>query len=865
MTNMVPGVVYQFYARPNGDMGFYYISPKSEQVIGLKPELDGYLQRVIELIIPEHRDGFVRSIETSVKESTEWKYEGMLQKPSGEKIWFSGNSTPSPREDEIVFNGIVQDITERKHAEQELQKIANVVSYSSELVNLSNLDGTMIFLNEAGAKMLGISVAEVEQTNIMQVIPPHFIEMVENELIPALLKTGHWTGELQYLNLMTHQHVDVHATTFVIKDQKTGAPLYFANVSLDITARKQAEEALRKSEEKYRTLAESSPEMIYLIDDRGFVKYLNPAAAAMFPRGAGAVEGRNLADLYPPEIAKRHFEAIRSVISSGKCFSSELLEHFPSQDRWIDARLSPVRNSAGRIVEVLGLSQDITDRKRAEEALRKSENKYRTIVENITDALYVHDFKGCISDCSEAACRMTGYSRAELIGQPLSLIDSDENKRLLPERMQRLMQDNMIVFEGSHIRKDGSAVAIEVCGKVVSRDQDGLIQGFVRDISDRKRTEELLANAQKLESLGVLAGGIAHDFNNLMGGIFGYIEMANGASTEAHVKQDLAKVMQTIDRARALTQQLLTFAKGGSPIQEVSPLFPFVQQTAHFALSGSNVSCRFDITDGLWPANYDKNQIGQIIDNLIINAQQAMPLGGTIVFSARNVALADSEHPLLKKGDYVRLSVIDTGIGIPKELQKRIFDPFFTTKAKGHGLGLATCYSIINRHGGCIDVFSEPGKGSTFNVYLPAAREVVTNSNDVHIKEHQGNGTFLVMDDEEVIRETVSSMLRTFGYKVVCKVNGQEAIDYVASRIRDNQTIAGMLFDLTVLGAMGGKEAIEQMRKMGVHIPAFVSSGYADDPIIRNPAEHGFTASICKPFMRSELMEMLEKHMKGKE
>lgn len=678
-------------------------------------------------------------------------------------------------------------------------------------------------------------------------------------------------GETPYYNEIRYHHkngstVWVICTGKVIEWDEKGNAKRMVGCHIDITERKRAEEALRKSEEEYRTLAESSPEMIYLIDERGFVKYLNPTAAAMFPSSASAIVGRHLTEVYPPEIAKRHLEAIRAVISSGKCVSSELLERFPGQERWIDARLSPVRDSAGKTVEVLGLSQDITDRKRAEEALLKSESKYRTIVENITDAFYIHDFKGYILDCNEAACQMTGYSRNELVGQSLSLIDSDENRRLLPGRMQLLMRDNMIVFEGSHIRKDGSAVAIEVCGKVVSREKEGLIQGFVRDITGRKRTEEVLANAQKLESLGILAGGIAHDFNNLMGGIFGYIEMANGASTEAHVKQDLAKVMQTIERARALTQQLLTFAKGGSPKQEVLPLFPFIQQTAQFALSGSNASSRFDIADDLWSANYDKNQIGQVIDNLVINAQQAMPLGGTIVLSARNTSLADSEHPLLKKGDYVRLSVTDTGIGIPKELQKRIFDPFFTTKAKGHGLGLATCYSIINRHGGCIDVFSEPGKGSTFNVYLPAAREIPSSSRDLHIETHKGSGTFLVMDDEEVMRETVSSMLQTFGYKVVCKSNGQEAIDYVSSAIREKQKISGMLFDLTVPGAMGGKEAIQKIREMGlVHIPAFVASGYADDPIIRNPAEYGFTASICKPFMRSELMEMLEKHMKEKE
>lgn len=417
-------------------------------------------------------------------------------------------------------------------------------------------------------------------------------------------------------------------------------------------------------------------------------------------------------------------------------------------------------------------------------------------------------------------------------------------KEVMPRENDRIVEVHTIPFQD----KSGRWMVVE----------------FNLDITERERTEAALANAQKLESLGVLAGGIAHDFNNLMGGIFGYIEIASCASTEKMVKQNLARALDAIGRARDLTRQLLTFAKGGSPVREVSPLFPFIEQTVQFAMSGSNVECRFDIRDGLWPVSFDKNQIGQAVDNIIINAQQAMPLGGVVVVSARNVALAENEHPVLAKRNYVRLSITDTGVGIPREILKRIFDPFFTTKSTGHGLGLATAYSIVKRHGGCIDVHSEPGKGSTFNLYLPAVKEQVPGSNGIRVKEHRGDGMFLVMDDEGVIRDTVSSMLKSFGYTAVTRVNGQEALTYVASAIKENLPLSGMLLDLTVPGAMGGEETIEHIRKMGVRVPAFVASGYADDPIMNDPARYGFTASICKPFMRSELAEMLEKHMEKK-
>jgi PAS domain S-box-containing protein len=271
---------------------------------------------------------------------------------------------------------------------------------------------------------------------------------------------------------------------------------------------------------------------------------------------------------------------------------------------------------------------------------------------------------------------------------------------------------------------------------IYQRQPDGAprqIFGIIHDITERKKTEEehlkyeqQLQQNQKLESLGILAGGIAHDFNNLMGGIFGYIDIANENSNDSHVSSNLSKAMDTIERARALTRQLLTFAKGGSPILQTGTLSPFLRETVQFALSGSNVSCRYDIPKELLACIFDVHQIGQVIDNLIINAQQAMPSGGTIEVSARNIMLEEKAHPKLPKGNYVKVAVKDGGIGIPEEIISKIFDPFFTTKSKGHGLGLATCYSIMKKHGGCIDVESEPGRGSTFTVYLPASPEAST-------------------------------------------------------------------------------------------------------------------------------------------
>jgi len=236
-------------------------------------------------------------------------------------------------------------------------------------------------------------------------------------------------------------------------------------------------------------------------------------------------------------------------------------------------------------------------------------------------------------------------------------------------------------------------------------------------------------------------------------------------------------------------------------------------------------------------------------------------MGGTIEVRAQNTVLDEKKHLPQIQGKYVKISIKDYGIGIPRELLSRIFDPFFTTKAKGHGLGLSTCYSIINRHDGCIEVESEPGKGSTFHVYLPASIVSPLSSKEKSTAKYSGSGTIVVMDDEEVIRDVLGYVLKSFGYTVVCTKNGREAIDFFTAEIKANRPVVGMIFDLTIAGGMGGKEAIKEIRALNLKIPVFVASGYAQDPVMAYPADYGFTASICKPFKMEQLIELLNKYI----
>jgi PAS domain S-box-containing protein len=513
--------------------------------------------------------------------------------------------------------------------------------------------------------------------------------------------------------------------------------------------------------------------------------------------------------------------------------------------------------------------RDITARKRASNDIAAEKERLAVTLRSIGDGVITTDTQGNIEIMNKIAEELCGWSQNEAQGKSLVSVFNiiNENTRKPHENpVEKVLATGEITELANHtviISKDGTERIISDSAAPI-RNRNNTIIGVVlvfRDITEKQKLLETSQRNLKLESLGILAGGIAHDFNNLMGGIFGCIDIAITESKDSNVTQYLSKALNTMERARGLTQQLLTFAKGGAPVQKITLLFPLIQETAQFALSGSNVSCRYDIAKDLWPCIIDKNQICQVIDNIIINAQQAMPGGGTVEMSARNISIGDKEHQLLQKGNYVRISIKDQGIGISKKMLARIFDPFFTTKPKGHGLGLATCYSIINRHNGAIDVESVLDEGSTFHIYLLASPESVILDAATGVK-HKGSGRILIMDDEEIFRMYAAKFLTTLGYSVVCTEDGKETLDLFIEETKAGRPFAAIILDLIIPGGTGGKEIIVEIRKLNTEIPVFVVSGYAEDPVMAGPADYGFTDSLSKPFSMEELSEMLNKNLK---
>ncbi|MGE3536698.1 MAG: ATP-binding protein [Candidatus Tectimicrobiota bacterium] len=381
-------------------------------------------------------------------------------------------------------------------------------------------------------------------------------------------------------------------------------------------------------------------------------------------------------------------------------------------------------------------------------------------------------------------------------------------------------------------------------------------------IAERNRMEDELLKTRKIESIGVLAGGMAHDFNNILMGILGNVSLAR-SMTPPHepIDQVLHIAEQACQRATDLTRQLLTFAKGGAPVRQTTSLAALIQETVSFVLHGSNVRCELALAPDLRPAEVDPGQMSQVLQNLLINADQAMPDGGVIQVQADNVCLGSETCLPLPAGRYVRVAVVDHGCGIPAEHLPRIFDPYFTTKQHGNGLGLATSYAIMRKHGGHITVTSVPQEGSTFTLYLPASSQVLPLCAPALAVtlDAPAQGRILVMDDDDMLRQLVSTMVQRLGYEVASAKDGSEALALYQKARALGRPFAAVILDLTVPGGMGGKETMAALRALDPHVQAIVSSGYATDPIMANYTHYGFQGLVAKPYTVAELSAALQR------
>lgn len=537
-------------------------------------------------------------------------------------------------------------------------------------------------------------------------------------------------------------------------------------------------------------------------------------------------------------------------------------------DTMIRTKNGEIRNalfSVDRIVFndincILSTMTDYTERKQAEKLLIKSEAQLKRAERIARLGHWEFNLETRGVSASEGAHVIYGLGYKNWTIENIKTIPLPEYREFLNKAMNDLIEKNKPYDVEFQILRPTDGEILNIRSMAEYDPEKKVIFGVIYDITETKKMQENLEKAQKMESLGVLAGGIAHDFNNLLGGLFGYIELAllSVANPQA-VTENLNQALAIINQTRGLTLQLLTFAKGGGMNCKTKALPPLLKQAATFALHGSNVSPEFSIPEDLWLCDIDEARIGQVVQNIVINAKQAMENGGKIYISAENRFIRQGEHPLLEQGKYVKIVIRDEGPGIPKNVLPRIFDPFFTTKAKGNGLGLSICYSIIKKHEGIIDVESAPQKGTTFIIHLKAS----SFSSEEHRPEpgtiHRGQGNILVMDDEEFIREVCDKMLGAMGYSVLKTKDGKETLDIFLKSKTLPLPMKAVLLDLTIPGGMGGRETAEALRQISREVILIAMSGYSREDIIAHPEKYGFNASLQKPFTLEELSRLMNR------
>ena len=616
------------------------------------------------------------------------------------------------------------------------------------------------------------------------------------------------------------------------------------------------EQALRESEIKFRTLTESAAVGIFLYREK-FI-YVNPAMERItgYPL-------EELRELYLWDVVHEdHKELVKQRIRD-RLAGKNPPAHYEvkivtksGEERWLEVTAA-VFKMRGQTVGV-GTAVDITKKKELYHSLQEIIAKYEAILEAFDGYVCVVSSDYRVQFMNKNLIRRLGR---EAIGEICYQLFHN-----LSEPCPWCKKDQVFAGKPAHLEiqcpRDGRWYqVVSTPLKLPSGEIQSLT--MVVDITDRKKAEEEALHASKLEALGLLAGGIAHDFNNFLTAILGNISLAR-LKIEGHAELErlLSVAEEACLKAKGLTYQLLTFAKGGTPIKKPASVGDLVRETVSFCLRGSNIKWAIHIDPNLWLVDLDTTQFSQVITNLVINAKQAMPDGGQLQVSVRNLKI-DAENPfLIPPGRYVEIVVSDTGIGIPKEYLSKIFDPYFTTKKEGTGLGLAVSYSIIKKHGGHIRVKSQEGKGTTFYIYLPALEEKGARGKRSQGKVVTGRGRILVMDDEKIIRSTFRESLEFLGYEVVTVAHGEAAVQEVAKSIMMKQPFDLAILDLTIPGGAGGKEVLREIRQLDPEIKAIVASGYADDPAFEDYRLFGFQAAIKKPFTIQELSAVLQKVLK---
>lgn len=850
------------------DAGGRYLLANSAVSRFVNKPLDEIIGHDDKALFPLHEaEALMAQDQWVMTQSSPQTYEEHLTTTAGEVFFSSTKGAVRDPEGTVegIF-GIARDITKRKKIETELQIATISINSIADAVYWLLADGKIWRVNNAASTMLGYSQEEFCNLSVTD-LDPNF---------PTSLWNNHWL-ELQQLGSVSLE------TTHRTKDGRTIPVEVSANYIVfegkefncatvrDISDRKHAEMILKQEQLFASKVLESLPGIFYLYTYPELrLELWNKNHETLLGFGSEEMNGRSLYDWHLPENKGAIAAAIEVVMEQGQSDAEAPL--LAKDGTLVPFHLTGVRFESEGSLYLIGIGIDISERLRVEKALDERNR--------LVDTLLAHLPVGVFMVEAPSGKPLIANGKAlELLGRGILPDASKENLTEVYEAYKfgtsvHYPVEEMPIVRGMYgesstiddlivVRPDGTSKLLEISGTPVLDANGHPWASLVcfQDITGRKEEETQALRIEKLESLGVLAGGIAHDFNNILTGIMGNISYAQLFVDVSHkAYTPLVEAEKASVRARELSHQLLTFARGGEPVKKEVSVRKLVNESISLVLRGSNVKGAIDIPESIQTIEADEGQITQVFHNIILNATQAMPGGGTLTVTGANLKL-DALHPLsLPAGDYVTLSFTDEGCGISADQQKKIFDPYFTTKSAGTGLGLASVHSILLRHGGAIDVSSSIGHGTTFTIYLPSTGKTgemqESAAADQVVGTHSG-GSILVMDDEEVIQELSSEMLHYLGYDTTCCSNGSDAVTIYREAMGAGTPFSAVIMDLTIPGGMGGKETARQILEIDPDACLIVSSGYSNDPIMADYKAFGFSGAVSKPYSMMEFSQAM--------
>ncbi len=972
-----------------------FISPRIKNETGYSYN-DVIGQSFVELVYPEDRQK-VMSIFQKRLEGFAGSYEFRVNSKGGEPIWVQTSSMPLVRDG--VFRGVrgvISNISERKKTEETLRMLGTAVEQVVDGIAVSDQDGNILYANRAWVTMHGLTKADIPGSKMALF---HTEEQYGNGVLPFLEKVrlhGSHEGEVGHVRRDGSVFLTWMSASILQDDR--GIPSRYVGVARDITGQKEAERALKESEERFRAVVNNLQDLIVVMDSGGVVNFENPAVAtrlgySMIDKSAfdivhpddiqvvikdfgevvsrtnpgiptefrilhndgswiyvdalatnmtdnsiirgilvvlrdidqrvqvqkalGESEERYRAlfnqspvgvfkfdtDLKLTDCNERLGEIMRAPRDKLVGLNLRKLKHslvvpqledtlkgnvnhyegeydstLSSVRLWIAVSASPLRDETGKVIGGMAVLEDITDRYRAEEGLRLSEERNRLLVENASEGIAViRDWRFVF--VNPQLLKLTGYAMEEMESRTFTeFIHPDDREMISGRYRKRLAGDtSAFIYEVRFLTSAGDVRWTEL-NSVLFRWQDGdAVLIFIRDITERKTAEEerrkieaQIQVTQKLESLGVLAGGIAHDFNNLLMAILGNIDLALMDMTPSSpVRSNLLEAAKASQRAADLCRQMLAYSGRGRFSSEAIDLNEAVEEMGHMleVSISKKALLRYNFAGGLPAIDADATQIRQIIMNLVINASDAIGERSGIISISTGAIYCDREflsetwlNEQLPAGLYAYVEVADTGCGMDRETLPRIFDPFFTTKFTGRGLGLAAVLGIVRSHRGAIKVYSETGRGTTFKVLFPTLEKPAERPDGASEpgNEWRGSGTVLLADDEETIRTLGGSMLTRLGFSVITAENGIQALE-IFSKHADE--IAFVILDLT-MPRMDGEETYRELRRVRKDVTVIMSSGYNEQEITQRFAGKGIAGFIQKPYQMADLAAALRKILK---